>query len=119
MASIGEIKTAQATISSATDTALIDISAIAGTDSSSFVEVLELYVSTFVAASASTIRFEQSAGGGTLIAAFGCESGATIGDKISRNFGDSGWRLPAGADVSVETINAATWYVAIKYRLVL
>jgi hypothetical protein len=118
MASIGEIKTAQATISSATDTALIDISAIAGTDSSSFIEVLELYVSTFVAASASTIRFEQAAGG-TLIAAFGCESGATIGDKISRDFGDSGWRLPAGADVSVETINAATFYVAVKYRLVL
>ena len=118
MASIGEIKTAQATIRSATDTALISLSASAGTDSSSCVEGRELYVSTFAAAASSTLRFEQSADG-TLIAACGCASGATIGEKISRDFGDSGWRLPAGADVSVETINAATWYVAIKYRLVL
>ena len=118
MASIGDIRQTQALITTATDTAIIDISAIAGTDSSSFVEILELSVSVFVAAASTTIRFEEGAGG-TVIAAMGAAAGTAIGVQIDKSFGHGGWRLPAG-DLSAETVGGScTWYVACKYRLVI
>ena len=119
MASIGEIRQTQALITTATDTAIIDISAIAGTDSSSFVEILELSVAVFVAAASTTIRFEGGAAG-TTIAAMGAAAGTAIGEQINKSFGHGGWRLPANTDLSAETVGGScTWYVACKYRLVI
>ena len=118
MASIGEIKTTQQIITTATDTAIIDISGIAGTDSGSFIEILELYVSVFVAAASTTLRFEAGAAG-TVIGAFGTAAGTAIGDQMVKSFG-LGWRLPANTDLSAETVGSScTWYVAVKYRVVI
>ncbi len=119
MASIGEIKTTQQIITTATDTAIVDISAIAGTDSGSFIEILELYVSVFVAAASTTLRFEEGAAG-TAIGALGTAAGTAIGDQMVKSFPNGGWRLPANTDLSAETVGSScTWYVAVKYRVVI
>jgi len=119
MATPGEIFWTQSIITSATNTAVIDISALDGVDSSSYVEVLELSVSVFVAAASTTLRFEADSGG-TAIAAFGAANGTAIGDVITRNFSPVGYKLGANIDLNCETVGAScTWYVAVKYRLVI
>jgi hypothetical protein len=119
----GVIKWTQSVISSATDTVIVDISAEDGAVATSRIEILELYVSCFVAASSSTIRFEANAGG-TVIAALGCAPGTIIGaGLIDRNFareaqGAIGYALGANEDLAAETVNAATFYVACRYRFI-
>jgi hypothetical protein len=115
MAAEGDVLTAEATISTQTDTALIDISAIIGATYSA--SVLEFHVGVFVAASGAKLRCEVSAGG-AVIAALGMADGATIGNKIEKVFHRPGYNLGIGNDLSIETSGGnATYYVYVKYMV--
>ena len=113
MAAEGDVLIAEATISTQTDTALIDISAIAGATYS--VNVLEFHVAVFVAAAGAKLRCEVSAGG-AVIEALGVADGSTIGNKIEKVFHKPGYNLGIGNDLSIETSGGnATYYLYVKY----
>ena len=116
MAAEGAVLTAEATISTQTDTSLIDISAIGGAAGFS-AEVLEFHVAVFAAGAGAKLRCEAGAGGAVLTG-LGVADGSTIGSKIEKVFHRPGYNLGQDADLSIETSGGnATYYVYVKYRV--